>query len=93
MKKRNKLKIKNPDSAKEISKRITQLIKENQKALKAHRIASHAWWKNVDKLLNRKGRNNNILSTTNLFNIHDLNNYVVTTRNTLLQHLLVLLTT
>lgn len=69
MKKRNKLQIKNLDSAKEISnigKRIAQLIQENQKALKAHRIGSHAWWKNVDKLLNRKGRNNNILSTTNL---------------------------
>lgn len=98
MKKRNKLQIKNLDSAKEISnisKRIAQLIQKNQKALKAHRIGSHAWWKNVDKLLNRKGRNNNILSTTNLlFTIWIImsGNYV-TTRNTLLQHLLVLLMT
>ena len=52
LKKRNKLQIKNPDSANEISKRIAQLIKENRKALTARRTGSGMWWKNVDKLSN-----------------------------------------
>jgi len=40
LKKRNKLQIKNPDSANEISKRIAQLIKENRKALTTRKTGS-----------------------------------------------------
>ena len=72
LKKRNKLQIKNPDSANEISKRIAQQIKENRKALTTHKTGSGMWWKNVDKLSNRKDRTN--FNYEQSF-IHNLNNY------------------
>ena len=93
LKKRNKLQIKNPDSANEISKRIAQQIKENRKALTTHKTGSGMWWKNVDKLSNRKDRTN--FNYEQSF-IHNLNNYfgeLLMTRNTLPPVLYILLMT
>ena len=48
------------------------LIKENRKDLTARRTGSGMWWKNVDKLSNRKDRTN--FNYEQSF-IHNLNKY------------------